>query len=802
MGYRLRLARDMKRLPVLLLVLAALLAVALGTVASPGADPARRPAAAAGVDISVTSVARSPSTATYNTGATFNILVALANVGTAQGDQNFVTVTLDLGARNLSYNSVTSAPGSLFTCSVAGGTLLCRNSAGPFPSPGAETLTISVTAGAVGGPFPALTALASDPQDTNAANNFSTDAGGGFSITGPTSSATATRTSTPTGTPTTTVTPTTTLTPLPSFTLPPTVAPTLTPTFIPPPATRTPLPRPANAGQAVPIPPSGVQVVVNIDNANVRLSPAIGADLVGTVPAGTRFDNVEARSGDGEWLRVNLLGQQGWIGIPVISVLAGDIGALPIADPRTIPFGGFENPRAGLTSASSALTVRLANSGMRIRGGPSIAYPVLANAPRYTIMPVLGRTADSGWFQVNFEGTLGWIRTNDTLEFSSMDVFTAPPVDGIVADGLPFSDNIFDSYTDTLRLLLARLDIATGALNDIRALWTNVALGQPGQCGTYPPQPSDYNIPNALLAAYSRELGTISEDFNRVMAYIRDGIRLLIEACSAGQPSTAAASVALEALNNADAIVPDLRARIVALLPPDRPVGANECLFSFGGRSQILPRLINLTAVVTLLDSNERVLGFCFDGTAGQSFRLEALRVRGNIAPRLSVSSFRDPTTFIASGELPQDTQYTALSGIIIPETGQYLVIVSDISNPSDGLEGDLALMLTDLTAGGVSGQGIGLDANGNVVINPVGTPNAAVTQFPPGFGGGQTGAVCPSLAFTCAQLLSCAEAQACLAAGNRSLDPNGNGLPCEENLCRPGQGGQPTALPTAEFSN
>ncbi len=43
----------------------------------------------------------------------------------------------------------------------------------------------------------------------------------------------------------------------------------------------------------------------------------------------------------------------------------------------------------------------------------------------------------------------------------------------------------------------------------------------------------------------------------------------------------------------------------------------------------------------------------------------------------------------------------------------------------------------------------------------------------------------CPSLTATCQQLETCAVAYACLAAGASGLDANGDGVPCEQVLCR-----------------
>ncbi len=764
---------------------AILLVLAAGIFISPSAEAVAQDQPmplAPGVDMGITSLTRAPLSASYNLNTDFNIVITVQNVGIGDADLAAVTLDNQIDIRNLTFiGFVSSTPNGLFTCGALGTAFVrCQNTNGAITPGTTEVITYTVRAAALGNDI-RNAATISTPLDTNLANDYAEDASL-FSIVGPT----ATFSVTPTFT--ATFTATASLTPLPSLTPIPTITSTFTATFIPPPLTRTPLPRPANAGLAIPIPPSGVDMVVNRDNVNVRLVPAIGAEVIGFVNSGWLFEDVQARSADSEWVRVNLAGQQGWVGVPVLTLLAGDINALPIADPRTIPYGGFENPRAGLTSVTSGLTVRLRDSGMRLRAGPSIGYPVLANAPRYTIMPVLGRLADNTWLQVNFEGTLGWIKLEDVLEFNSPDVFTVPPVDGIVADALPFSDNTFDSYVDTLRLLLARLDIAKTSLDEIRTIWTNIGLGGQAQCGDFPAQPSDYHIPTPLLATFNPTLGPISQDFNIMMAGIRDAIRLLIQACSFPQPAegsigAGAVSVALETINNADAIYPGLRQRIVELLPPDRPVGLNECLFTFGNRSQIIPRLLNLTPVVMRMDSNERVLGFCFDGTAGQQFRVEGLRVSGNITPQFSISSFNDPTNFIATGRLPLETNYVAVNNILIPETGQYVLIISDTSTPLDGdLEGDLAVMLTDLTMfGGQAGIGIALDANGNVITNP-NIGQVVVTAVPIGTPSGLI--ACPSVLFTCSQLLTCQEAQACLAAGNTSLDPDSDGLPCEENLC------------------
>src|SRR5690606_41994942 len=50
---------------------------------------------------------------------------------------------------------------------------------------------------------------------------------------------------------------------------------------------------------------SGIRVLVVNEFANVRIVPAIGAEVLGSVPGGYVFENVNARSADGQWIRVD-----------------------------------------------------------------------------------------------------------------------------------------------------------------------------------------------------------------------------------------------------------------------------------------------------------------------------------------------------------------------------------------------------------------------------------------------------------------------------------------------------------------
>jgi uncharacterized protein YraI len=506
---------------------------------------------------------------------------------------------------------------------------------------------------------------------------------------------------------------------------PPTALPTLIPLFIPGP---TPVPQAVpNGGQlasAVCAPvPTDVTVVVNRDGVNVRLFPAIGAEVIGFVNAGYAAQ-VRARSADNQWVKVDFSGEEGWIGFPVITLLTGNLDSIPVEDPRTIPYGGFGCPRAGLTSSTSGISGILRDSGVRVRSGPSRAYVVLANAPRGTTFPILGRTFNNAWFQVNFNGVLGWVIARE-VELQNAN-FTDAPVDGIIADALPISGPTSDSYLGTLRLLLDRLNIAQQSLDAVRQRWTDAALTGQLACGNYPASPTDYAVANPLAAAFYDTIVPLVTDFNAAMANLRVPIDLLLQACTSGNSvvSQPQIQIALQAISNADGLFAALRQRLSQLIPPDRPIGPEDCPFTFANQTDILPRVRQGQLAVLQLNARNFVLGFCIDAAAGQQLRVEALAFQGNAQPVVSISPYDSPTNFIGVGRAAGDNALVTVGPITIDRTAVYLVVISDVDGAGSApLDSRVAVLVTDITgaAGGAFlAPGLSIDpATGQLVANP-----------------------------------------------------------------------------------
>ncbi len=527
------------------------------------------------------------------------------------------------------------------------------------------------------------------------------------------------------------------------------------------------------------LPQTTVTILVNRDGVNVRVAPALGADVLGFVSAGWTAP-ANGRSPDNEWVRIDFNGQEGWIGLAVINVF-GDLNVLPVADPRTIPYGGFESPRSGSTTATSPITGRLGLSGLRLRAGPGTAYPVLANPPRYTVFPLTGRTANNAWLQVNYNGTLGWV-TSEWVQIQGGASIISLPIDGIVADAPPQSDETHENYIATLRLMLDRINLAQPSLDSIRETWTTVALGQRSACQNFPARPSDMNIANPLLAAFYPTLNPLNIDFNAAMSNVRQAIDLWIEACGQPQPASgvigqATVQGALNIIQTADNQFADLRRRLNDLIPPAVEVGEDECLFTFQEQFDVLKVIGKGQLVIDSFDQRKSATGYCIDVAVGDALRLEILRTKGDPQFLLAFSPLDNPTQFLAIGRRISGQELLTLGPVAITTAGRYLIIVSDESDVPAPSE--YALLVTNIAGVTQIGPGLGIDPNtGQVVVNPVqaiSTPGAIVTATP-----GVTGATCPSTGFTCDQLFTCQEAQACLQAGNFSLDPDNNGIPCE----------------------
>ena len=138
---------------------------------------------------------------------------------------------------------------------------------------------------------------------------------------------------------------------------------------------------------------------VTAGKLNVRSAPSSSAPVVTQVRFGEEFP-VYGKSADGRWYLIDVHGTQGWASgvylrvdrpanVPVVDAGAQVPPAPPAADGQPIA-----------TATPFAVNVRT---------GPSTSASKLATMPIGATAPIIGRTADSTWWQVNFNGIVGWV---------------------------------------------------------------------------------------------------------------------------------------------------------------------------------------------------------------------------------------------------------------------------------------------------------------------------------------------------------------------------------------------------------
>lgn len=526
---------------------------------------------------------------------------------------------------------------------------------------------------------------------------------------------------------------------------------------------------------------TGVSAVITSEYANIRITPVLGADVMASVPGGYFFEFVTGRSADSQWVQVDFNGDEGWAHISTLTLLSGNMDMLPVRDPRSIPYGGFEAPRAGTTSATSDRTATLLD-WMHVRAGPGRGYVILAEAPIDTVVPLLGRTYSNSWVQVNFNGVLGWLSTR-YLRFNAGAHILDLPIDGITADGLIDPGTGGEQYLDIIKLMLARVDLAQESLDSIRGLWTYAGLHGRASCQPYPAQPSDFTMPTALLASHYTQLYPVYALFNDSMANVRTAIHAFIDVCN--QPGTvnpvgqATVIEALDVVALADAQFVELRRRLNELLPPPITFGIGECIFTFANETTVLPVIAIGDVIKDSFSRRKWISGYCFDAIQGETLIFETLQLKNSsVVHLLAVSPFDDPTNFVLTGRGDPERRDLLVGPVSMPKTGRYLLILYHIAEDAPPI-GEFGLLIHQPFIGVYSG-----------VLHEDPTTGEPILAVPPStIPGGFTG-TCPSLTFTCEQLIDCNTAYGCLLAGNRSLDPDNDGVPCEGTLCPDNSGG------------
>lgn len=154
-------------------------------------------------------------------------------------------------------------------------------------------------------------------------------------------------------------------------------------------------------------------ITVTTGLLNVRSAPDVTNGLILTkIPRGATY-NIVGRNADSTWWQIDVNGRAGWVsGFYVNAVVSGSV---PVTSSGTVP------PPAAATGYS--LVTR---ANLNVRAGAGTQFPVMTVISRGRSAQILGRNSNSTWWQVNYEGTVGWVHGGFVTLPTNIDLNSVP----------------------------------------------------------------------------------------------------------------------------------------------------------------------------------------------------------------------------------------------------------------------------------------------------------------------------------------------------------------------------------------
>lgn len=152
----------------------------------------------------------------------------------------------------------------------------------------------------------------------------------------------------------------------------------------------------------------GPVAVINTGALNIRSGPGAQYTVIGTL-AGGEEAQIIGRTNDWTWWLLETRVGNGWAN-SIYIIERGDLSGVPYVAPGTLTAPGQE-PSEGVAPAPVvAGPVAIVNTGaLHIRSGPNSSFDSLGSVPFGTRMPIVGQSADRGWWQVESVYGTGWV---------------------------------------------------------------------------------------------------------------------------------------------------------------------------------------------------------------------------------------------------------------------------------------------------------------------------------------------------------------------------------------------------------
>ena len=157
-----------------------------------------------------------------------------------------------------------------------------------------------------------------------------------------------------------------------------------------------------NAPTAVPQQPqqpTGATATVTAFRLNVRAQPNPSATVLTRI---NRFETypVTGRNASGTWYQISMSGQPGWVSGTYVTISNG--ANVPITD------GTASGAPTTPPTSPTGIIVTATPFNVNMRSGPGTQFRRLATLPAGATAQVVGRNASNTWWEINFNGIVGW----------------------------------------------------------------------------------------------------------------------------------------------------------------------------------------------------------------------------------------------------------------------------------------------------------------------------------------------------------------------------------------------------------
>jgi uncharacterized protein YraI len=149
---------------------------------------------------------------------------------------------------------------------------------------------------------------------------------------------------------------------------------------------------------------------------NVRDVPSVTGSQVLTRINRNETYPIVGRNADSQWYQINVNGVVGWVSARFVTTQ--NAGSVPVVSSTGSGQGGG--------SVSTVLQVTATPYTVNIRQGPGTQFARLARLPAGRTAALVGRIANNTWFQVNYNGIVGWVSAEFVVLTPGADLNSVP----------------------------------------------------------------------------------------------------------------------------------------------------------------------------------------------------------------------------------------------------------------------------------------------------------------------------------------------------------------------------------------